>query len=107
MACPPSWHGRVFRQVGATYKGLWTKWYKNVEARKAGWTRKSFKGLDKPPHYVSPTLSYVYEHDYTFKAAGSVSLLTLAGRVILLYQGYHRHVAWLQHGAAIGGAKLW
>src|SRR5215467_3305278 len=21
----------VFRQVGATYKGLWTKWYKNVE----------------------------------------------------------------------------
>ena len=26
----------VFRQVGATYKGLWTKWYKNVEARKAG-----------------------------------------------------------------------
>ena len=43
MACS------VFRQVGATYKALWTKWYKNVEARKAGWTRKRFKGLDKPP----------------------------------------------------------
>jgi hypothetical protein len=39
----------VFRQVGATYKGLWTKWYKNVEARKSGWTKKRFKGLDKPP----------------------------------------------------------
>ena len=39
----------VPRQVGATYKGLWTKWYKNVEARKAGWTKKRFKGLDKPP----------------------------------------------------------
>ena len=49
----------VFRQVGATYKGLWTKWYKNVEARKAGWTKKRFKGLDQPPHYVSPTLTYV------------------------------------------------
>jgi hypothetical protein len=40
-------------------------------------------------------------------AAGRVSLLTLAGRVILPYQGYRRHVAWLQQGAAIGGAKLW
>ena len=101
MACS------VFRQVGATYKGLWTKWYKNVEARKAGWTRKRFKGLDKPPHYVSPTLSYVFGRDYTFKAEGWVSVLTLAGRVVLPYQGYVRHLAWLQHGAKIGGAKLW
>ena len=61
MACS------VFRQVGATYKGLWTKWYKNVEARKAGWTRKRFKGLDKPPHYVSPTVTYVSGRDFTFK----------------------------------------
>ena len=97
----------VFRQVGATYKGLWTKWYKNVEARKAGWTRKRFKGLDQPPHYVSPTLTYVFGRDYTCKAAGGVSVLTLAGRVVLPYQGYRRHVAWLQHGAQIGGAKLW
>ena len=101
MACS------VFRQVGATYKGLWTKWYKNVEARKAGWTRKRFKGLDQPPHYVSPTLTYVSGRDYTFKAAGRVSVLTLAGRLVLPYQGYRRHVAWLQHGAQIGGAKLW
>jgi putative transposase len=78
-----------------------------VEARRAGWTRKRFKGLDQPPHYVLPTVTYVYEHDYTFKAAGRVSVLTLAGRVILPYQGYRRHVAWLQHGAQIGGAKLW
>jgi hypothetical protein len=97
----------VFRQVGATYKGLWTKWYKNVKARKAGWTKKRFKGLDKPPHYVSPTLSYVYGRDYTLKAAGCVSVLTLAGRAVLPYQGYVRHLTWLQHGAKIGGAKLW
>ena len=72
---------------GATYKGLWTKWYKNLEARKAGWTRKRFKGLDKPAHYVSPTLTYVYGRDYTFKAAGHVSVLTLTGRLVLPYQG--------------------
>src|SRR5215472_16680764 len=63
----------VFRQVGATYKGLWTKWYKNLEARKAGWARKRFKGLDKPPHYISPTVTYVSGRDFTFKADGQVS----------------------------------
>jgi IS605 OrfB family transposase len=78
-----------------------------VEARKAGWTRRRFKGLDKPPHYVSPTVTYVYGRDFTFRAAGRVSVLTLAGRVVLPYQGYTRHLAWLQHGAQIGGAKLW
>src|ERR1051326_1627507 len=101
MACS------VFRQVGATYKGLWTKWYKNVEARKAGWTKKRFKGLDKPPHYVSPTLTYVLRRDYMLKAAGEVSVLTLTGRVVLPYQGYTRHLTWLQHRGKIGGAKLW
>src|SRR5215472_13851521 len=87
MACS------VFRQVGATYKGMWTKWYKNVEARKAGWTRKRFKGLDKPPHYASPTVTYVYGRDFTFKAAGQVSVLTLSGRIVLSYQGWNRHLA--------------
>jgi hypothetical protein len=101
MACS------VFRQVGATYKGLWTKWYKNVKARKAGWTRKRFKGLDQPPHYVSPTLTYVYGPTTLVFAAGGVSVLTLAGRLVLPYQGYARHLAWMEHGAAIGGAKLW
>src|SRR5215467_2714203 len=101
MACS------VFRQVGATYKGLWTKWYKNVEARKAGWTKKRFKGLDQPPHFVSPTLTYVFGRDYTLKAAGQVSVLTLAGRVVLPYQGYARHLAWMEHRAKMGGAKLW
>ena len=101
MACS------VFRQVGATYKALWTKWYKNVEARKAGWTKKRFKGLDKPPHYVSPTLAYVSGRDYTFKSAGCVSVLTLDGRLVLPYQGYTRHMAWRKPRAQIGGAKLW
>ena len=66
-----------------------------------------FKGLDKPPHYVSPTVTYLYGRDFTFKAAGQVSVNTLLGRLVLPYQGWHRHVSWLQQGAIIGGAKLW
>src|SRR5947209_4445695 len=52
MACS------VPRQVGATYKALWTKLRQNREARKAGYTKKRFKGLDEAPKYVSPTLTY-------------------------------------------------
>ena len=42
-----------------------------------------------------------------FQQPFSVSVLTLAGRMVLPYQGYVRHLIWLQHGAQIGGAKLW
>jgi len=50
----------VIRDVAATYKGLWTKLMKNLEQRKAGSTKKRFKGLDKAPKFVSPTLMYQY-----------------------------------------------
>jgi hypothetical protein len=43
MACS------VPRPVGATYKALWTKVKSNTAARKAGHTRKRYKGLDWPP----------------------------------------------------------
>src|SRR5713226_2041705 len=101
MAC------NVPRQVGATYKGLWTKLKQNLVHRQAGHTKKRYKGLDKPPRYVSPTLTYNYGYDYGFKSEQQVSVLTLAGRIILPYQGYDPHVALIQHGATIGGAKLW
>jgi putative transposase len=78
-----------------------------VEARKAGWTRKRFKGLDKPPHYVSPTVTYVSGRDFTFKSARQASMNTLAGRVLVSYQGWSRHLTLLQQEVAIGGAKLW
>ncbi len=39
----------VPRQVGATYKTLWTKAKQNAAARKAGLTKKRYKGLDQPP----------------------------------------------------------
>jgi putative transposase len=101
MAC------NVPRQVAATYKGLWTKLKQNLAHRKADHTKKRYKGLDKPPRYVSPTVTYNYGYDYSFKTGQRVSVLTLSGRIILPYQGYDRHVALIQHGATIGGAKLW
>src|SRR5438309_7146860 len=101
MAC------NVPRQVGATYKVLWTKVTQNVAARKAGLTKKRYQGLDTPPKYVSPTLTYNYHRDYSLKPDNQVSILTLDGRVILPYTGYNKHVALLQHGASIGAAKLW
>ena len=101
MACS------VPRQVGATYKALWTKVKQNAAQRKAGITKKRYKGLDQPPKYVSPTLTYQLGHDYSFKTENRVSILTLQGRVILPYTGKDSHVTFIQQGAHIGAAKLW
>jgi putative transposase len=81
MAC------NVPRQVGATYKALWTKVKQNAEHRKAGRTRKRYQGLDQAPKFVSPTLTYNYQRDYGFKPDQHVSILTLEGRVIVPYTG--------------------
>src|SRR5258708_36285385 len=91
-------------QVGATYKGLWTKLKKNIEHRKAGYTKKHYKGLDKPPKDLSPTVTYNYGYDYTFKPGQQMSVLTLQGRIIISYQGYEPHVALIHNRATIGGA---
>jgi putative transposase len=101
MAC------NVPRQVGATYKSLWTRAKANAHARQAGCTKKQYKGLDQAPRYVSPTLTYNYQRDYSFKTDQQVSILSLDGRVIVSYTGYSRHVALIQRGAQIGAAKLW
>jgi putative transposase len=101
MACS------VPRQVGATYKTLWTKVKANAAARAAGHTKKRYRGLDQPPKYVAPTLTYQLGHDYGFKTNQQVSLLTLQGRVSVPYTGYVKHVALIQHGARIGAATLW
>ena len=101
MACS------VPRQVGATYKTLWTKLKQNAAHRKAGRTKKRYKGLDQAPSFVSPTLTYQLGHDYSFKREQQVSILTLDGRVIMSYTGCASHVALVQKGAQIGAAKLW
>jgi putative transposase len=103
MAC------NVPRQVAASYKGLWTKAKQNKQHRQAGITKKRYKGLDKPPKYISPTLTYSYGRDYGFKHNQQVSVLTLDGRLSLSYEGYTPHVALIQHSEpnSIGAAKLW
>jgi putative transposase len=101
MAC------NVPRQVGVTYKGLWTKFKKNIEHRKAGYTKKRFKGLEEPPKYVSPTITYNYKRDYRFKSGQRVSIMTLAGRIIVSYEGYNPHIALIQGGVTFGAGKLW
>src|SRR6266581_6056583 len=99
MACS------IPRQVGATYKTLWTKVKQNAAHRKAGYTKKRYKGLDQPPKFISPTLTYQLGHDYSFKKAQQVSVLTLHGRVVLPYTGYDNHVALIQQSAQLGAAK--
>ncbi len=101
MACS------VPRQVGATYKGLWTKVKKNAEDRKSGRTKKRYKGLDQAPKYISPTVTYQYKKDYSFKTERHVSVLTLEGRVIVPYTGCSQHIALIQKGAEIGTAQMW
>src|SRR3989442_690281 len=101
MAC------NVPRQVAATYKALWTKVKKNAQARKNGLTKKRYKGLDHPPKFVAPTLTYNYGYDYSFKRHQQVSILTLRGRVIMPYTAYSKHVARIVQGAEMGAAKLW
>ncbi len=101
MAC------NVPRQVGSTYQALWTKAIKNAEARRQGFTKRRFKGLDKPPKYVAPTLTYNLGRDYALRSGQEVSILTLAGRLHVPYHGWSRHLAYLRAGAILGGAKLW
>jgi putative transposase len=101
MACS------VPRQVGATYKGLWTKVKKNAEHRKSGRTKKRYKGLDHAPKYVSPTLTYQYKKDYSLRKEQQVSILTLTGRLHIGYSGYDKHLSLIKHEAEIGAAHLW
>jgi len=102
MAC------NVPRQVGATYKSLRTKLTSNEEAIKAGRTKKRYKGLDKPPKYVSRTCTLNYQRDYSFVKDQKVSVITLDGRIKVSYQGYSKHLEMIGSGVAkIGAAKLW
>jgi putative transposase len=104
---PSEMTNNAIRQVGVTYKGLWTKLRKNAEHRRNKITRKHFKGLDKPPKYVSPTITYNFGYDYGFKPEQQVSIRTLEKRVIIPYQGYEKHVALIRQGATFKAARLW
>ena len=96
----------VPRQVGATYKSLWTKVKQNAEAINTGKTKKKYKGLDQAPKFVSRTCTLNYKRDYSF-VKGKVSLITLSGRIKVPYSGYYKHLELIKSGAKIGAAKIW
>ncbi|MDC0832412.1 transposase [Geitlerinema sp. CS-897] len=101
MAC------NVPRQVASTYKGLKTKAKQNAAHRKEGKTQKRYRGLEKPPKFVSRTCTLNYGRDYSFVKPG-VSIVTLQGRIKVPYHGYHKHVQLIRSGSAkIGAAKIY
>lgn len=104
---PSEMTNNVIRQVGVTYKGLWTKSRKNIEHRRNNITKKRFKGLDKPAKYVAPTVTYNFGYDYGFKSEQKVSIRTLESRVMIPYLGYEKHVALIRQGATLKAARLW
>ncbi|MBA3825511.1 MAG: hypothetical protein H0X24_16640, partial [Ktedonobacterales bacterium] len=86
------------RQVAATYKGLWIKVMQNAEHRRRGFTKRRYKGLDKPPKYVALTTTFSYGYDYRFKSDQQLSITTLTGRLVLPYVGYTPHLATIKAG---------
>ncbi len=104
---PSEMTNNAIRQVGVTYKGLWTKAKKNAEHRRNKITRKRFKGLDKPSKYVSPTVTYNFGYDYGFKSEQQLSIRVLERRIIMPYRGYEKHVALIRQGANCKAARLW
>jgi len=80
MAC------NVCRQVGATYRTLWAKVKQNSQHREQGKTKKRYKGLDKPPQFVSRTCNLNYGRDFSFVKQG-ISLISLQGRIKVSYSG--------------------
>jgi predicted transposase len=100
MACA------VNRQVAGTYEAIWTKLRQNAAHRKAGLTKKRYRGFDQVPKYVAPTVTYSNQQ-FRFLAGQQVSVTTLQGRVIVRYAGYCKHLDLIQQGARIGGARLW
>ncbi len=96
----------VPRQVGATYKSLWTKVKQNTEAIQAGRTKRRYQGLDQAPKFISRTCTLNYKRDYSF-VKGKVSLITLSGRIKVSYSGYNKHLDLIKSGVEIGAAKIW
>jgi len=101
MAC------NVCRQVGATYRSLWTKVKQNSQHRKQGKTKKRYNGLDQAPQFVSRTCNLNYGRDFSFVKEG-ISLITLQGRIKVSYSGSQKHLDLIKSGEAKAkGAKIY
>ena len=107
MACRRRWRAVSSARSGPPTKGCGPSGIRTWKRAKRAGRRNASRAWTNHPTTSRPRVTYVSGRDFTFKAAGQVSVLTLAGRIVLPYQGWSRHVAWLQQGAQIGGAKLW
>jgi len=67
----------------------------HVAHRARGFTKKRYQGLDRAPTFAAMTTTFSYGYDYR---AQHVSLTTLDGRLVLPYQGYTPHIAYIQAG---------
>jgi IS605 OrfB family transposase len=97
----------IARQVGSTFKTLWTRAKQHKENRKKGWTRERYNGLGKPPQFKSKTAILFYRNDYSWAKNQTVSVTTLDGRIKLKYSGYQNHLNLIKAGSHCGAAKLW
>lgn len=75
---------------GAVYKGLWTRAKQNAAHRKAGYTKKRYKGLDRAPVFSAGTATLAFQRDYRFKHHQEVSITTLDGPSRFRYEGINR-----------------
>ena len=72
LACRPRWPAMCPARWAATYKGLWTKGKKNVEARRLGWHQAALQG----PGQAAP-LCLAHAH---LRLGRDYSLRSRAGR---------------------------
>ena len=105
MAC------NVPRQVAAAYKTLWGRARSNASHKAKGWTKRHYKGLDKAPKFTAMTVTLNHRRDWSLGKEQTVSIGTLQGRIRCRYEGWNRHLDWLEHtvdrGITLGAAKLW
>jgi putative transposase len=101
MACS------IARDVGAKYKTQWTKLKQHQENVTKGYTKKHYRGLDKPIRFNARTITLQYKKDFSFNFAKQlVSVPTLNGRIKISYSGWNKHTKYLK-SSVIGAANLW
>lgn len=99
----------ICRYTGAVYKTLWKAAKNHSDKCKTNPQKryKKFVGLDQYPKFVSLSLTYQIGKDYGFKSDRHVSLNTLDGRISVLYDGWNKHIAYIQDKTTrIGAARL-
>ena len=97
----------IAKQVGATYKTLWTRAKQHKSHKAKGWTKKKYKGLDKAPKFGALTATLYYGKDFSWSKDQTVSVAALGGRIKLKYHGWNQHLEYIKSGARCGASKLW